>query len=693
MKLRRTCRLVPLLLAAALALPAAAVAAAWDTAPLELAPVGSGPGALAVATTEDGTSWAIWTEDPESDQVSVVVARRVSATGAVGERRVLATDGSQYGAVALAPVSASDVRVAYVTGPGQGTTVRTRRLTTADTGSSDTLYDKDTTDDGNIPDNGAFSEGLGVHAAPGGATWVRWTRTDNGFARTEARFVDGAGVAGSPVALAGAYGVGAATAPSGDLVAVYPQGPQGQVLATRVATGSGTPEAPIVVRPSSPPGPFFIVQSTQVAIDTGGVATAGWRTSTATGDYPEVGRFDAGASPMTTQGGTPTALSDGIPAGYVGYEPLLAADAEGDVLAAWRETTSWTDENDVIVRELGAGTLPGAIGPRLQVDGPKPEGSYPTAVVSESATQTRVIFGGHDHGSNTSFCRASRVGDGGTLIGTDTIAQACASPVAPADAAGGLSVLWMGSQATGQVRLSRWVEQAPSCSDGTPAEVRAGASVTLMLPCDGWRPVREIAGSGPVRGTLGAIDQETGLVTYTAGGTPGSDEVRYRAVNAAGQSAERTLAVTVTPGPASPSSGTPAATPVKDSTAPVIGDPRVTPRRAPAGARGGPLLTFTLSEPARVRIRVQVRAHGRRSGGKCRTARKLQRELRRKPRCQTWLTVAGTTRQAPAALLRLRLRGSRGRALPRGAYRVLVTATDAAGNRSREARTVFDVTR
>lgn len=694
---RRLLRVVTLLLAGALALPHAAGAAAWDAPALELAPAGSAPATVAVATTADGASWALWSEDPDDDFSTAIVVRRVSSTGAVGERRVLATDGGQYGPVALVPVSATDVRVAYVTGPGNGTVVRTRRLTPADTGDASTLYDKDVTDDGNVADNGAFSEGLAVHAAPGGAAWVRWTRTNNSAARSETRYVDGAGGAGALVTLADAYGVSAATAPDGSLASAYPQGSQGQVLATRVATSAGAPEAPIVLRPSSPPAPpFFLVQSTDVTIDSAGIATAGWYTSTATapGSYPEVRRFDAGAAPMVTLGGGPTPLSDGIPSGYVGYQPLLAAEPDGDVLAAWRETTSWTDENDVLVRELGAGALPGTIGPRLQIDGPKPEGSYPTAVVPEPGAQTRVVFAGHHHGDNVSFCRASRIGDGGVLIGTETIATGCTTPAAPADAANGLAVLWTASQAAGHVRLSRWVEDAPTCTDGAPAQVRAGESVKLALPCDGWRPVRELTAPAPALGRLGAIDQSTGEVAYTAGSTPGADEVRFRAVNAAGASAEHKLAVTVAPVPRPPV-GPPPAVPAAaaDTTAPVLSETRVMPRRVSAGSRGGPLLSFRLSEPATVKIRVQVRANGRRSGGKCRTARKLQRKLRRKPRCQTWLTVAGTTRSARAGVSTLRLRGSKGRPLPRGAYRVLVAAADAAGNRAREARAVFDVTR
>jgi hypothetical protein len=704
--MKRSRRLLPALIVTALALPASAGAAAWDGSPLELAPAGSGPGALAVATTADGASWALWSENRDSGSSSEIVARRVSGTGVVGERRVLATDGSQYGAVALAKLSSTDVRVAYVTGAGLGTVVRTRRLEPAASGSPDVLYDKDVTDDGNVADNGPFSERLGVHQAPGGAVWIAWTRTDDVNPRTEARYVDAAGSAGSLVHVAPAYSVSTASAPSGDLVAAYPLGAQGQVLATRVATGAGAPEAPIVLRPSSPPSPpFFSVAETNIAIDPSGIATAGWRTDTCgtPSRFVEVARFDSAATPMLTQGGDPSALSDGLANDYVQYAPLLAAAADGDVLAAWYETTSFTDETDVLVRELGAGTLaPAAIGPRLQIDGPKPEGATPFAIVPEPASQTRVVFAGHDHGpSNTSFCRASRIGDGGVLIGTETIASGCASPAASPDAGDGLAVLWMASQATGQVRLSRWVEDAPTCSDGAPAEVQAGATVRLTLPCDGWRPVRETT-TAPARGTLGAIDQQAGEIAYTAGAAPGGDEVRFRAVNAAGASAERRIAVDVTPAPEPPAPQPPAGPPAPpgpgaaappDSAAPVISENRVTPRRTRAGSRGGPLLSFRLSERAAVKIRVQVRAHGRRSGGRCRTGRKLTKALRRKPRCQTWLTVAGATRPAPAGVSTLRLRGSKGRPLPRGAYRVLVAATDAAGNRSREARTVFDVTR
>jgi glucose/arabinose dehydrogenase len=106
-------------------------------------------------------------------------------------------------------------------------------------------------------------------------------------------------------------------------------------------------------------------------------------------------------------------------------------------------------------------------------------------------------------------------------------------------------------------------------------------------------------------------------------------------------------------------------------------------RRTPliARVRRGTAFRYTLSEPATVRIRIERRATGRRSGRACVRPRK---RLRERPSCVRLLPVGTLVRRGqPAGPGSVGFSGRlRRRALPPGRYRAVVTAVDAAGNRS-----------
>jgi len=147
------------------------------------------------------------------------------------------------------------------------------------------------------------------------------------------------------------------------------------------------------------------------------------------------------------------------------------------------------------------------------------------------------------------------------------------------------------------------------------------------------------------------------------------------------------------PPPAPPTLPPPTSAPV-DVTPPGISDAFATNRAFAVSARGavaagrrvrrGTTFGFTLSEAARMSLRIERRGAGRRVRGKCR--RPTSRN-RRAPLCTRWLGAATLTRDAAAGLNRVRFSGrvlvrGRARALRPGRYRVRLTAADAAGNRS-----------
>jgi predicted outer membrane repeat protein len=144
--------------------------------------------------------------------------------------------------------------------------------------------------------------------------------------------------------------------------------------------------------------------------------------------------------------------------------------------------------------------------------------------------------------------------------------------------------------------------------------------------------------------------------------------------------------------------------PPADLTSPVITDQFATTpvfrvnSRGQAAARRRPRGTtfgFTLSEAARVSMRVERRRLGRRVRGRCRRPTARNRRARR---CRRWVGVSTFHREAlegPNSVRfsgRVRVRG-RARALRRGRYRLRLIAVDGAGNSSDPAFIRFRVVR
>jgi hypothetical protein len=124
-----------------------------------------------------------------------------------------------------------------------------------------------------------------------------------------------------------------------------------------------------------------------------------------------------------------------------------------------------------------------------------------------------------------------------------------------------------------------------------------------------------------------------------------------------------------------------------DTTAPLISNLRARPARV---RRGRPMnFRFRLSEEATVRFKIQRLLPGRRQGGRC---RKPTARNRSAPRCTRVRRVTSFTRKAKLGPNKVRFSGKvRRRALARGRYRAVLTATDAAGNRSAARRVAFVV--
>jgi hypothetical protein len=113
-------------------------------------------------------------------------------------------------------------------------------------------------------------------------------------------------------------------------------------------------------------------------------------------------------------------------------------------------------------------------------------------------------------------------------------------------------------------------------------------------------------------------------------------------------------------------------------------------RRCPRSRRGT-LLRFALSAAARVEFALQQRVSARRTGNGCRRA---TRQNRRGRRCSYYANAGSFSRAATAGVNRVAFTGQfAGRALPRGSYRLSLTAIGAGGARSTTQRVDFTVSR
>jgi DNA-binding beta-propeller fold protein YncE len=137
--------------------------------------------------------------------------------------------------------------------------------------------------------------------------------------------------------------------------------------------------------------------------------------------------------------------------------------------------------------------------------------------------------------------------------------------------------------------------------------------------------------------------------------------------------------------------------PSADTVAPSISKVGLTNRRFRVGRRAtalvarraavGTVVRYTLSESAAVTLRIQRAVAGRRVGRSCRLAGGGRP-------CRRWVTAGTLRRSGLPGPNRVRFSGRiGGRALRPGAYRLIVTATDAAGNRASGRSQAFRVVR
>jgi hypothetical protein len=102
-------------------------------------------------------------------------------------------------------------------------------------------------------------------------------------------------------------------------------------------------------------------------------------------------------------------------------------------------------------------------------------------------------------------------------------------------------------------------------------------------------------------------------------------------------------------------------------------------------------IRWTLNRAAKLSLRVERVLRGRKVGIRCRPDSK---RLRKRSRCTRYVSMGTIKRAAKKGSGTLKLKAKvRRRTLRPGRYRLVVTATDAKGNRSAPRRVAFKVVR
>ena len=196
--------------------------------------------------------------------------------------------------------------------------------------------------------------------------------------------------------------------------------------------------------------------------------------------------------------------------------------------------------------------------------------------------------------------------------------------------------------------------------DGVPGSIVSGTSTKMAVRT----PAHPL--NGPVT-----------VAVTTAGGT-GTSAFTY--TGAADPPAPTTTTTVAQPPPPPP----------PDQVPPTISNVKLSAPSLVAGS-SAVNVTYRLSEPATTIVTVQKRTTGVRRGRSCvKRTRRLHGRA-----CTRWVAVKGSIKHADAAgIVKLRFTGRiGGRKLAPGRYRLVITAVDAAGNRSKVGTVQFTVKR
>jgi hypothetical protein len=627
----------------------------WLT-PVAVSPQGGFAQDAALLPAPDGALMALWRRAPGGGD-SRIEYRAVDADGALGPVGVL-SGASDATAFRAARSQDGTVHVAWSEFvPGVGDTRVFFRRIGADGRLGPTLT---------ISNPGGRQPRVG--AAADGTAIVVWR--DGGPAVSAARIAPGAPSAN----LVG--GMPAPTLDAGEHpdLAVGSDGTAFVAYADSIDVLTRRPRAVRIPAGQGAGAPFELhmvndvfVRGVRLAIEPSGVAHAAWHRS------PD-GSTEAVETRTISPAGVPGMLAQRSDGTGQSRAPAIAATS-GGVSVAWIRSLDGEDRVQAVAEPLGDSFTP------LSAAG---VGATGVAVGRAEGGRTVVAWQRPDAPGDPGRVQAAVIAADGAAGAARTLSAPGGQAQAPTAAAlpfGEAAVAWeqdlppAGDRA---VHLAHFDGRPPQVTASVPARATAGTPAAMSALAVDRSAVSFSWDLGD-----GAVADGAGIAHTYSG--PGTRTVTLTATDAAGNASVSTHTVDVVPAASAPAPVLPAA---PDTTAPRLSAVSVRPASARRGPR--PALTtrtvtirFRLDEAARVRLRVQRSAPGRRRGVRCVAPTRALVAARARA-CVRLITVGGVTRRESAGAGRItitRLRVGR-RTLVPGTHRLTLTATDAAGNRS-----------
>ncbi len=401
--------------------------------------------------------------------------------------------------------------------------------------------------------------------------------------------------------------------------------------------------------------------SPRVVVDREGTITLIWVQETPVTFSPSivVRRLPTGSSTW----GSPVVL-DAV--GVV--SPRLAVDSGGSVTALW---VGWNGRNSVVRSSTLYSTTTAWTSPvSLSTDGG--DGLQPDLAVSSTTGAILATWTRHA-GDQATVEAALRLG--GSQVWTPTTvtipgnAVHYSEPRPTIDSNEEPVIVWLGLRDGQPGLLATSLDSGAPIFDlvDIPSTALAGQSLTFRAHAS------DLWSDSALSWTIDGIQVQlpllasTDVVTWSFGAA-GTHEVLVAARDLEGNIRTITRTVTVAAQP--------------DRTAPVLSELGL------AGVRAGrtAALRLTLNESARLTVILQARRAGRRVDGKC---VRPTRATRTQPACTLFTTVRTIRGSLPKGSRRVSIPTiAGGRKLSPGTYRVVITATDTAGNATTRTKTL-----
>jgi hypothetical protein len=473
---------------------------------------------------------------------------------------------------------------------------------------------------------------------------------------------------------------------------------QGNV--TAVWLGDGT-ISPAVVRSKSRPAggewssavalssddALASAEGLQLAVDAQGTTTAVWASHASGGGY-------------TVQSSRRAAAGDWSAAVNVGtgYSPQVAVDPQGNATAVWEQNSP---SSSVVLSSSRTAAGPWSGAAPLAAGNDVDTVGYPwvaadaqgnvTAIWARYNSTNLLAQATHHVASSTSWSPPVDLPVGWPIT---------AIPAAGIDPLGHVTMVWSSSADPSSGSSSVFDPIAPTLKNVVaPATATVGQPVALSVNgSDAWSAVTVSWDFGDGQSGSGAAVNHT----YNS---PGERTLTITGVDAAGNTAQTSRTITVDPAPVpkppgpgpGPDPGPGPAVPPPALKAPVLsGLQQSNSRWRTHSVKRGPRLPvgtsfrFKLDRGAQVRFTFSQIVSGRRVNGRCVKATKNNRS---KPRCNRYQPSGTLDVVGKAGANTFAFSGRvRGRMLPPGSYRVLVTAA-ADGKTSAAASAQFTIAR